>query len=68
MTRLLLACAIAAVCSMAQAQTSKPKSPGEMAAASRAMAQKQGECSRQANEQKLKLSARRKFIKQCVKG
>ena len=58
------------VCTMAQAQTepSKPRSPGEIAAASRAMAQKQAECSRQANEKRLKLRERRRFIKACVKA
>ena len=70
MPRILLACALLTVASMAQAQTqtpSKPRSPGEIAAASRVMAQKQAECSRQANEKRLKVRERRKFIKTCVK-
>jgi hypothetical protein len=71
MFRIFFACALLTVGTVAQAQTqtpSKPKSPGEIAAASREMAQKQAECSRQANEKKLHLRDRRKFIKACVKA
>ena len=72
MSRLLLACAIAALSAAAQAQTattaSKPHSPGEMAAHDRAMNEKRADCTRQAKEKKLGFTERRKFVKACVNG
>lgn len=50
------------------AKPSKPKSPGEIAAHDRAMAEKRADCQKQAKEQKLGLVARRKFVNACVKG
>ena len=70
MTRLMLACTILLVTTAGNAQTqpTKPKSPGEMAAHDRAMAEKRADCQKQAKEQKLGLLARRKFVNACVKG
>ena len=70
MPRLLIACAILFVTTAghAQTQTTKPKSPGEIAAQDRVMAEKRADCTRQAKEKKLGLVARRKFVKACVKG
>ncbi len=68
MTRLMLACAILLLATAGQAQPTKPKSPGEMAAHDRAMAEKRAACQKQAKEQKLGLLARRKFVNACVKG
>jgi hypothetical protein len=70
MSRLLLVCAFSIVCTMAQAQTAttKPQSPGEMAAHDRAMNEKRADCTRQAKEKKLNFLERRKFVKACVNG
>jgi hypothetical protein len=67
MTRIFLACAFLTVSVAAQAQTTKPQSPGEIAAASRMMAEKRADCQKQAKDKKLKLMERRKFVKECVK-
>jgi hypothetical protein len=70
MFRLLLACAILTVSAAAQAQTTKPASPGEMAAQDSAKAEKRAACIKQSKEQERKLgfTARRKFVNACVKG
>ena len=41
----------------------KPKSPGEIAQASRVLAEKNDNCRRQAREQKLTLLKRRQFVR-----
>jgi len=46
----------------------KPKSPGEIAQASRAIAEKNESCRRQAREQKLTFLKRRQFVRNCVKN
>jgi hypothetical protein len=48
------------------AQTPKPRTPGEMAAADKAKAEKTASCRAKAKEQKLTLSKRRAFVKDCV--
>jgi hypothetical protein len=48
------------------AQTPKHLSPGEMAAADRAKAEKTAACRAQAKEQKLTLLKRHAFVKDCV--
>ena len=48
------------------AQTPKPKTPGEMAAADNAKAEKTASCRATAKEQKLTLGKRRAFVKECV--
>jgi hypothetical protein len=53
---------------LAQSPPSKPRSPGEMAAASRRLAEKYESCRQQAREQKLTFFKRRHFIRGCVKG
>ena len=55
---------------LAQQQTSpssEPKSPAEIAKASRIMAEKNESCRLQAKERKLKGLKRRRFIRDCVK-
>jgi len=48
------------------AQTPKPRTPGEMAAADKVKAEKTASCRAKAKEQKLTLSKRRAFVKDCV--
>jgi hypothetical protein len=62
---LISACALSA---FAQSPSAKLKSPGEIAAASRLLAERYDSCRRQAREQKLTLLKRRRFIRGCVKG
>jgi hypothetical protein len=51
------------------AQTpAKPTSPGEIAAASRLMAEKNADCRAQAKEQKLGFLKRRSFIRDCMQA
>jgi hypothetical protein len=50
----------------AEPASSKPKSPGEIAAASRLLAEKNEICRRQAQKQKLHLFKRHRFIRDCV--
>jgi hypothetical protein len=70
MLRLLLAGVMLAVAVAAQAQTTKPTSPGEMAAQDRVKAEKRADCIKQSKEKEKKLgfAARRKFVNDCVKG
>ena len=70
MPRLLLACTILLMTTAgyAQTQTTKPRSPGEMAAQDRVKAEKRADSTRQAKDKKLGLLARRKFVKACVGG
>jgi len=48
------------------AQTPKPRTPGEMAAADKVKSEKTASCRAKAKEQKLTLSKRRAFVKDCV--
>lgn len=64
----MLAALVAAGTSSVAAQSSSPKSPGEIAAASRLLAEKQEDCRRQAKEQKLTFLKRRSFIRKCKKS
>ena len=52
--------------SPAVAQSAKPKTPGEMAAADKARTEKTASCRARAKEQKLPLMKRRAFVKRCV--
>jgi len=51
----------------AQSPSAKPKSPGEIAAASRLLAEKDEYCRREAKEQKLTFLKRRSFVRECIK-
>ena len=44
------------------------RSPGEIAAASRLLAEKQESCRLDAKRQKLTLFKRRSFVRKCIKG
>jgi hypothetical protein len=68
MFRLLLACVFVVMSMAAQAQTTKKAkmSPGEMAAYDQMVAEKRSDCQKQAKENKLGLTARRKYVKECV--
>jgi hypothetical protein len=52
---------------LSQSTTSKPRSPGEMAAADRAAAEKRAACTAEARARKLSYLQRRRAIKDCVK-
>jgi len=51
----------------AQTPAPSPKSPGEIAAASRRLAEKKENCRLQAKAQKLSYLKRRVFARECVK-
>jgi hypothetical protein len=51
---------------LAQSPSPKPKSPGEIAAVSKLLAEKNEICRRQAREQKLHFPQRHRFIRDCV--
>ena len=51
----------------AQSPSPKPKSPGEIAAASRLLAEKAENCRLQAKQQKLTFLKRRSFVRECKK-
>jgi hypothetical protein len=57
-----------ALSALAQSSSSKPKSPAEIAAASRLLAGKYESCRQQARAQKLTFLKRRRFVRGCVKG
>jgi hypothetical protein len=57
--------AISLGASAAHAQSAKPTSPGEIAAASDRIAQRNEDCRRQAREQHLHLVKRYRFIRDC---
>jgi hypothetical protein len=57
--------AISLYASAANAQSVKPKSPGEIAAASDRIARANEDCRRQAREQHLDLLKRYRFIRDC---
>jgi hypothetical protein len=51
------------------AQTpSKPRSPGEIAAADRIAMEKRATCQREARAKKLSYLQRRRFVRECVRG
>jgi hypothetical protein len=51
----------------AQSPSPKPKSPGEIAAVSKLLAEKNEVCRREAQKLKLHFLRRRRFIRDCVK-
>jgi len=57
--------AISLSASAANAQSVKPKSPGEIAAASDRIAQRNEDCRRQAREQHLHLVKGHRFMRDC---
>jgi len=57
-----------ALSALAQSSSSKPKSPGEIAAASKLLAGKYESCRQEARAQKLTFLKRRRFVRGCVKG
>jgi hypothetical protein len=59
--------ALGAGAAFAQSTPPKPKSPGEIAAASRLLVEKNADCLRQAKEQKLGFLKRRSFMRACMK-
>jgi hypothetical protein len=58
---------IGTMTALAQTPSSRPKSPGEIAAAGRLLAVKTEICRRQAREQNLGFLKRRRFVRDCVK-
>ncbi len=55
--------------SIAPAQSaSKSKSPGEIAAESRVLAEKSAKCRSEAKVKKLHFGKRRAFLRECMKG
>jgi hypothetical protein len=52
----------------AQSPSPKAKSPGEIAAASRLLAQKEENCRLEAKEKKLTFLKRRRFVHECIKN
>jgi hypothetical protein len=52
----------------AQSLSPAPKSSGEIAAASRLLAEKQESCRLQAKQQKLGFLKRRSFVRDCMKS
>jgi hypothetical protein len=52
----------------AQLPSSTPRSPAEIAAASRRLAEKNESCRQQARDQKLTFLKRRRFVRGCRKG
>jgi len=51
----------------AQSPSPKPMSPGEIAAVSKLLAEKQENCRLQAKQQKLTFLKRRSFVRKCIK-
>ena len=74
MSRVLLfsaafaALSIGTLAALAQSPSAKLKSPGQIAAASRLLAERNESCRLQAQEQRLKFLKRRRFIRDCVKA
>lgn len=64
---IVLSLVFAFVAQPALAQTAKPKTPGEIAAADRLKAEKTEACRQKAKQLKLSLMKRRAYIKSCVK-
>ena len=63
----LMASAVVAVAQQSVPSSPKPKSPGEIAEASRVLAEKNESCRREAQNEKLAGLKRRRFIRECVK-
>ena len=61
------AISLSVVSALAQTAPVKPKSPGEIAAASRLLTEKQEDCRREANQLKLHFLKRRSFIRNCMR-
>jgi hypothetical protein len=57
--------AISLAASTAHTQSAKPRTPGEIAAASNRIAQRNEDCRRQAREQHLHLVKRYRFMREC---
>ena len=74
MLRIIVLSAVAVISvgvSAANAESSSPasaKSPGEIAAASRLLAEKQESCRVEAKRQKLTFFKRRGFVRKCMKS
>lgn len=51
----------------AQAPAPKPKTPGEIAAASNVLAEKSAKCRSEAKAKKLHFGKRRAFLRECMK-
>jgi hypothetical protein len=51
---------------LVQSRSPKPKYPGEIAAVSKLLAEKNEICRRQAQKQKLHFFKRRRFVRDCV--
>jgi hypothetical protein len=49
------------------AHSPTPKSPGEISAASKILAEKQENCRLEAKRQKLTFLKRRRFVRECIK-
>jgi hypothetical protein len=47
---------------------SKPRNPGEIAAADRIAMEKRATCQREARAKKLNYMQRRRFVRDCIKG
>lgn len=70
MLRIIALSAVAAVSvgvSAANAESRSTKSPGEITAASRLLAEKQESCRLDAKRQKLTFFKRRSFVRKCIK-
>ena len=73
MLRIIVLSAAAVISVGISAATAEPlspaakKSPGEIAAASRLLAEKQESCRLEAKRQKLTLFKRRSFVRKCMK-
>ena len=59
---------ISTLTALAQSPSAKLRSPGQIAAASRLLAERYEKCRLQAREQGLHLLKRRRFIRDCVKA
>jgi hypothetical protein len=64
---LFAACISAGAVSALAQESSAPKSPGQIAAASRVLAKKNEDCRLQSKQQGLRFLKRRRFIRDCVK-
>ena len=52
---------------ISQSAPSKPRSPGEIAAADRRAMEKRAACQREARAEKLSFLQRRRFVQNCIK-
>jgi hypothetical protein len=65
LTTAIVACS--ALHGLAQTPAPKPKSPGEIAAASRVLAERSATCRSEAKAKKLHFGKRRAFLRECMK-